>query len=172
MNITLIGMAGVGKSVIGKRLAEALHYEFIDIDERIEGKFKLRLQEILNRLGEQGFLEMEEQTILGLGPVNHAVISPGGSAIYSAKAMTYLKKHSVMVFLNAPFEMIKKQIPNLSSRGIVWQKKKDLKLLFQERKPFYERYADITIDIRRDSNIDALVREILQKLLPVQATGL
>jgi len=156
-------MAGVGKSVIGKKLAEVLHYEFIDLDERIENKFGLKLQKVLDRLGEQRFLEIEEQTILELGSLDHAVISPGGSAIYSTRAMTFLKQNSVVVFLDAPFEVIEKQIPNLDSRGIVWGKRKDLKLLFQERKPLYEKYADITIKMSEDGNVDTVVREILQK---------
>jgi len=69
-NITLIGMAGVGKSVIGKRLAETLHYEFIDVDERIERQLKLPLQEIVNRLGEQGFLRnrRRDDPRTGVGP--------------------------------------------------------------------------------------------------------
>jgi shikimate kinase len=163
LNVTLIGMTGAGKSVIGKRLAEVLHYEFIDVDERIEQRFDQKLQEIVDRLGEEKFLDIEEKTILALGPVRHAVISPGGSAVYSTKAMTYLKKHSVVVFLDAPFERIEKQISNLDSRGIVWQKKKSLKLLFQERKPLYERYADATIHLYGDGKVDAVVREILQK---------
>ncbi len=126
-NITLIGMAGAGKSVIGKRLAHVLHYEFIDIDEQIEKNFDLKLQGIVDRLGEQRFLEIEEQTILELGPLNHTVISPGGSAIYSKKAMAFLKDHSILIFLDAPFETIEKQISNLDSRGIVWREKTDLK---------------------------------------------
>ena len=162
-NLTLIGMAGVGKSVIGKKLAEVLCYQFIDIDERIEDKFGLKLQEVLDRLGDQRFLKIEEQTILELGPLNHAVISPGGSAVYSKKAMTFLKSHSVLVFLDAPFETIEKQISNLDSRGIVWREKADLNLLFQERRPLYEKYADITIVMSGDANVDAVVKEILQK---------
>jgi shikimate kinase len=65
-NLTLIGMAGVGKSVIGRKLAEVLRYEFVDIDEQIENRFGVKLQEVLDRLGEQKFLETEEQAILGL----------------------------------------------------------------------------------------------------------
>ena len=162
-NITLIGMAGVGKSVIGKKLAEVLCYQFIDIDERIEEKFGLKLQEVLDRFGDQRFLKIEEQTILELGPIHRAVISPGGSAVYSKKAMTFLKSHSVLVFLDAPFETIKKQIPNLDSRGIVWHKKKDLSLLFQERRPLYRAFADITIAMPAKSHPDVIVREILRK---------
>jgi shikimate kinase len=165
-NITLIGMTGAGKSVIGKSLAHALRYEFIDVDERIEKSFNLKLQGIVDRFGEQRFLEIEEQTILELGPLVHTVISPGGSAIYSKKAMAFLKNHSILVFLDAPFETIEKQISNLDSRGIVWREKTDLKLLFQERKPLYEEYADMTVELSGDGNADGVVRKILKKIQP------
>jgi shikimate kinase len=165
-NLTLIGMAGVGKSVIGRRLAHVLRYEFIDIDERIEKSFNLRLQGIVDRFGEQKFLEIEEQTILELGSLVHTVISPGGSAIYSKRAMAFLKTHSILIFLDAPFETIEKQISNLDSRGIVWREKTDLKLLFQERKPLYEEYADMTVELSGDGNADGVVRKILKKIQP------
>jgi shikimate kinase len=74
-NITLIGMAGVGKSVIGKELAKELLYRFIDTDELIEKKFNLKLQEIIDQWGEERFLEIEEQTILKLGKLEHSVLS-------------------------------------------------------------------------------------------------
>ena len=163
VSITLIGMAGAGKSVIGRRLAEVLRYPFIDVDEQIEQRFGQKLQEIVDRLGEERFLHVEEQAILALGPLHQTVISPGGSAVYSKKGMAFLKKHSVVVFLDAPFELIAKQISNLDSRGIVWQKKSSLKLLFQGRKPLYEKYADVTVRLSARSKIDATVEKILRE---------
>ncbi|MCK5176932.1 MAG: (d)CMP kinase, partial [Candidatus Aenigmarchaeota archaeon] len=56
MNITLIGMAGVGKSFIGKKLAKKLNYDFIDVDELIEKNTNLKLQQIIDKFGERYFL--------------------------------------------------------------------------------------------------------------------
>ena len=163
-NITLIGMAGVGKSVIGKELAKALLYTFIDIDEIIEKKFNLKLQEIIDQWGEERFLEIEEQTILKLGKLDHSVISPGGSVIYSEEAMKFLKNNSVVVFLNAPLENIEKRIPDQLTRGIIGLKTKNLKRLFNERLSLYKKYADQTIEISENFHIDTVVEEIIQKI--------
>jgi len=78
MNITFIGMSGVGKSIIGKELAKRLNYKFLDIDELIEEKIGLKLQQIIDNSGEKRFLEIEKKTILGLGRLDNCVISPGG----------------------------------------------------------------------------------------------
>ena len=164
MNITLIGMAGVGKTFIGQELARTLNYEFIDVDERIEKKFNLKLQEIVDRFGEQRFLKIEEQAVLGLDYFDHSVISPGGSVVYSTPAMEYLRKNSFVIFLDASSESIKKRIDNESTRGIIGLKNRKLEDLFQERRPLYEEYAEVTITLLDKLNTNAVVKEILQKL--------
>ena len=137
MNITLIGMPGSGKSVIGKKLAKRLNYKF---------------------------LEIEEKTILELGKINDYIISPGGSVVYSRKVMELLKKKSVIIFLNCPFKDVKKYLLNLSTRGIVGLKNKRLKALFEERMPLYKKYADFTIKIIGDWNINAIIKDIIDKI--------
>lgn len=164
MNITLIGMAGAGKSLIGKSLATRMGYRFIDPDKIIEDKMSLKLQEIIDRFGEDSFLEIEEQTILDLAPIDRAVISPGGSVVYSEKAMRFLKEESTVIFLDAPLESIQRHIPDQSRRGIIGLKKKDLKTLFQERRSLYQRYADITVELTENPNMSAVLEEILQKV--------
>lgn len=165
MNITLIGMPNAGKSIIGKELARRLNCKFIDIDEIIEEKLNLKLQQIVNDFGEDGFLEIEEQTVLKLGKLDNCVISPGGSIVYSIKAMEFLKRNSVVVFLNASFENINKRISNQPMmRGIIGLKKKGLKALFDERLPIYEKYADISIEMPADFNRDVVIKDIIQKI--------
>lgn len=164
MNITLIGMPNAGKSIIGKELAKRLNYKFIDTDKIIEEKLNLKLQQIVAEFEEHGFLEIEEQTVLKLGKLDNCVISPGGSIVYSIKAMGFLKRNSVVVFLNASFESINKRISNQPMRRIIGLKRKGLKALFDERLPIYEKYADITIEMPEDLNIDAVIKEIIQKI--------
>ena len=165
MNITLIGMAGSGKSLVGKILAKKLHYEFIDVDKIIQKKTESRLQTIVDKFGEKRFLEIEERSILGLDLEDKCVISTGGSAIYSKKAMKYLKKCSIIVFLKASFKNIDHWISNKSTRGIIGFKKKGLKALFNERMPLYKKYADITVNIGEDSNISHIAENIISKIL-------
>ncbi len=158
-------MAGVGKSVMGKELASALNYEFVDTDDLIERKWDLKLQEIIDQFGEGRFLEIEKETILGLDGIDRTVVSPGGSVIYSPEAMRFLKKISTVIFLDAPLESIEKRIPNQSVRGIVGLKKKRLKDLFHERRPLYQQYADMTIEMAQGFDKEVVLKKIIQKVL-------
>jgi shikimate kinase len=163
MNITFIGMPGVGKSVIGRELAKRLNYRFIDVDEIIEEQSGLKLQEIIDRFGDDKFLEMEKRAVLGLNTLDNCIIAPGGSVIYSPEAMGFLKRNSIIVFLNAPLKTIRKRLRNLDVRGIVGLKKKSLKALFDERLILYGQYADLTIEILDDSDIESIIGAIILK---------
>ncbi|MDO8460474.1 MAG: shikimate kinase [Nanoarchaeota archaeon] len=103
MNITLIGMPAVGKSFFGKALAEKIKYNFIDIDKLIEESKCMSIQSIIDNFGEKELLKKEENQTLNL-KVKNTVIAPGGSAIYSDKAMNFLKKTSD----NFPLRFIRK----------------------------------------------------------------
>jgi len=163
-NIVLIGMPGVGKSVLGRALAQRTGRAFIDVDEIIEEKMGLKLQQIIDRFGNNRFVEIEEEAILGLGERKQCVISPGGSVVYSTKAMDFLSGHAVVVFLKASLDGIRKNITNREVRGIVGLKGRDLKTLFKERTALYERYADMTVEIPAEFEIDLVIEEIMRNL--------
>ncbi len=164
MNITLIGMSGIGKSIIGKELAKRLKYRFIDTDKKIEEIYKSKLQKILDNFGDEKFLEIEEKTILNLGKIDNYVISPGGSIVYLKDAMKFLKKNSIVIFLNAPLKFIKNRTSDFSQRGIVGYKTKRLKTLFNERYPLYKQYADITINLPEDFDMNTIMNDIIKKI--------
>ncbi|HLA23563.1 MAG TPA: shikimate kinase [Candidatus Nanoarchaeia archaeon] len=161
MNITLIGMSGVGKSRIGEGLAKKLNYKFVDTDRIIEKETGLKLQKIINSLGDKKFLEIEEKTILNLKGINKTIISPGGSIVYSKKAMKFLSKISVIIYLKSDLKEIIKKIKDLDKRGIVGLKNKGFKNLFNERRPIYERYGEIKISIRKDQEVKEIVNKII-----------
>ncbi len=164
MNITLIGMSGVGKSRIGRELADKLGYNFIDVDEIIERSSGKKLQEMIYELGNEKFLKIEEKAILGIGRIDNSVISPGGSSIYSEKAMLFLKSISKIVFLSATLEEIKKRTSNFSKRGIV-RLEMGLEKLFDERLPLYRKYADITIDLKSGYSYEFAVNKIVKDVI-------
>ena len=165
MNITLIGMAGVGKSFIGKKLAKKLNYDFIDIDELIEKKTNLKLQQIIDKFGERYFLKVETKIIMNLSDAINTVISPGGSIVYSKSAMEFLKEKSIVVYLEDSFENINKRVKNQKTRGIVGLKNKDFETLFDERNKLYKKYADVVIKMRNYSNSGIIVDNIVQESL-------
>jgi shikimate kinase len=153
MNITLIGMPGAGKSLMGKEVARRLNLRLIDTDELIRQRTGLSLGETLARLGDELFIQLEEKIVLQLGNFDNCVLSPGGSVIYSKKAIDFLKRRSVVISLNVPVEVILDRVE--PQRGVVRLRDKSLKDLFNERLPLYEKYANQTISANRDVRLVA-----------------
>ncbi len=58
-------------------------------------------------------------------------------------------------------------LPDQSKRGIIGLKKKDLKTLFQERRSLYQKYADITVELTEEPNLNAVLEEVLQKVFQI-----
>src|SRR5574344_307651 len=144
-NIVLIGMSGAGKSTIGVLLAKALGKDFIDTDILIQQKEKRLLQSIIDSDGTGKFLQTEESVVCSLDARN-SVIATGGSAVYSEKAMTHLKKNGFIIYLYVPYEELSKRLTSITTRGIVMKEGSTLKDVYDERLPLYRRYADRTID--------------------------
>ncbi|MFH1062607.1 MAG: shikimate kinase [Candidatus Omnitrophota bacterium] len=165
MNITLIGMPGVGKSSIGKQLAKSLQFTFLDSDHIIEKTAKMSLQQIIDLDGEAAFLDLEKKTIINLGDIDNYVLCPGGSVVYSDEAMLFLKKHSLIVFLDKKLENIKAQIPDIAMRGIIGLKGMSLQDLYIQRRPLYEKYADISLKLSSNSDVLVHSKEIIAAIL-------
>lgn len=164
MNVTLVGMSGVGKSGTGKILARKLGYAFVDVDKRIEAKAGGRpLQEILDLLGDDLFVGTEAAEVLSLAGIDRAVISPGGSVVYSDDAMRFLKRVSTVVWLYAPVEAIEARI-DPSGRGIVGLKGRTFRELYAEREALYAKAADHIVAVR-DVPEDAAAELVRMALL-------
>ncbi len=161
MNITLIGMAGAGKSTIGRALAKRLDYTFIDVDYLIKENTGMSLQTLIDKQGDSALIRFEEEAILRLGQVDRCVISPGGSVVYSEKSMEHLKKISKIIFLDTAFRSIARRLPNARKRGIVGLRNRSLKELFEERMVLYQKYADYSIKLKGKENIQEIVEKIV-----------
>ena len=161
-NIILIGMPGAGKSTLGVLLAKAMGKLFVDTDIIIQQKTKRLLQDIIDNDGTEAFLSLEEEILLSVNEEN-TVIATGGSAVYSEKAMEHFKKSGKIVYLHVDFDEIVKRVTNITTRGIVLKNGKTLSDAFDERKPLYDRFADITIDCTGNS-VEQSVKKIMESL--------
>ncbi|MFA5996905.1 MAG: shikimate kinase [Candidatus Paceibacterota bacterium] len=162
-NITLIGMAGAGKSTVGSILAQKLGWACIDTDKVIERVYGNPLQIILNEIGEEKFREIESSEIKKLNTIQRSVVSTGGSAVYSPDAMALLKDNSTVVYLYADLDVIKKRI-DVEERGIIGLKGTTLQQLFEKREFLYKRFADITINTSGKTPSE-IADEIISKTL-------
>lgn len=163
-NITLIGMPASGKSTVGVLLAKRLGYSFVDVDIIIQEQEGRLLKEIIAEEGQEGFLHVENRVNAELS-VHNSVIAPGGSVIYGKEAMEHLKKISTVVYLKLSYEAVEERLGNLTDRGVVLKDGMTLKDLYEERVPYYEQYADITVD---ETGVDAggivdVLRNILEE---------
>ncbi len=143
-NIILVGMPASGKSTLGVVLAKTLGMEFVDTDLLIQQKTGRKLQYLIDTEGIEGFLKLEEE-VLCETECRNSVIATGGSAVYSDRGMLHLKKNGKVIYLHVPLFLIKKRMKNIRTRGIVMKKGTGLADLYAERKPLYEKYADLVI---------------------------
>lgn len=162
MNISLIGMSASGKTYVGKKLANALTLTLIDPDKHIEQKYSLSLQQVLEKLGDQAFLEEEVAVTNALTQGDGLLISTGGSAVYSTALMEHLQERTRIIYLEVPFSTIKDRIDGIP-RGIVGFPERTLAEIYEERVPLYEKYADITVDATRDA--DSICTDVLKRLM-------
>jgi len=144
-NIVLIGMAGAGKSSVGKELAHLFNLSFVDVDTLIEEDRKSPLQDLLNTLGVSGFRQVEEKALLSLSCHNH-VIATGGSAIYSEAGIEHLKLSGILICLDVPLPLLKERVGDFSSRGLVKTDNQNFDQVFKERQPLYTKHADLVLD--------------------------
>lgn len=161
-NIILIGMPGSGKSTLGVLLAKAMNYRFMDTDLLIQEREGMLLREIIAGQGQEGFLRIEEEVNSGI-ETEHTVIAPGGSAIYSAQAMEHFSEIGTVVYLHVSLKELKKRLGDLKKRGVVLKEGQTLADLFEERRPYYEKYAKLTVDVS-DEGIGEILEELMQKL--------
>lgn len=144
-NIVMIGMPGSGKSTLGLALAEQIGYAFVDVDRVIEAETGKLLKEIIAEQGDDGFLKVEEEINASL-QAERTVFAPGGSVIYGPKAMEHLKEIATIVYLKVPFEELERRLGNLQERGVVLKDGMTLRDLYNERSPYYDRYAEVIMD--------------------------
>ena len=163
-NIVLIGMPGAGKSTLGVVLAKIMCYKFIDADLLIQESCDKSLQRLIDTLGPDAFLDIENRVLSEIN-FEHSVISTGGSAIYSDAAMRHLGEIGRIVYLKISFDELKDRLADFSDRGVVMKGGIGMSLrdLYDERLPLYEKYADITVDVN-DLSITAAARKVAHAL--------
>jgi shikimate kinase len=148
MNITLIGMAGAGKSYLGKRLSEEMGLEWVDSDVLLSEAHGGRdIQSILDEMGEEQYMEIEGRICTDhIRGKDRLLLSPAGSVIYNKDWLKHVCDNSVVIYLKVPYEVIEERLSKVPPRAIIGLGRKTLRELYDERHPLYEESADLTID--------------------------
>ena len=143
--VSLIGMPGAGKSTVGVILAKLCGLGFCDTDIAIQQREGASLQEILEQHGNQGFRRIEQAVLLDV-PLADAVVSTGGSVIFSEAVMDRLKAAGPVVYLRADLATLEQRIMANPLRGIAREGTQTYADVYAERSPLYERHADVIVD--------------------------
>lgn len=166
-NLVLIGFMGVGKTSIGRKLAEILEMEFIDTDQEIQRLTNLSVSQIFIRHGETRFRSEEELLIKKLSEKEHLVIATGGGTVLKRKNIEELRKSGILIYLKARPEVIQTRVNKKGGRPLLFgdSSLERIKELLEEREEFYSN-ADYTLNVDglNPEEIITLVMDLLQQI--------
>ena len=161
-NIILIGMPGAGKSTVGVLLAKTLGYAFLDTDLVIQEREGHLLQDLVDGLGVETFLDREADAVCAMD-CDRTVIATGGSVVCRDRGMERLKTMGRIVYLHLPLEELERRLHNISTRGIAMAPGETLAHIYDHRAPLYQRYADCTVKVGRQT-LEETVAQVLRAL--------
>jgi shikimate kinase len=164
-SIVLIGMMGVGKSSIGRRLGARLGIPFVDADAEIERAAGMSIADMFARHGEASFRSGEARVIARLLNSGPQVLATGGGAVMNTATRALIQQRGVSIWLSAEFDLLLRRISKRKAERPLLQTEDPaatLRELLAEREPIYAQ-ADLTVQ-SRDVPHDAVVAEILERL--------
>ena len=120
--VVLVGMMGVGKSSIGKRLAARLNVPFADADDEIERAAGLSISEIFEKFGEDYFRDGERRVIARLVEGAPKIIATGGGAFVNADTRALILERAISIWLDADVKVLAARVGRRSHRPLLKDK--------------------------------------------------
>lgn len=147
--LVLVGLMGVGKSTVGRRLALALNRDFIDADEAIEEAAQMSISEIFSEFGEGYFRDGERRVIARLMEEGHGVIATGGGAFVNDETRALILASAIAVWIDADIKTLVERTGRRNTRPLLKQgdPAEILTRLHREREPYY---SQAQIHVRSD----------------------
>ena len=138
--VVLVGLMGVGKSTVGRRLAKRLGLSFVDSDAAIEDASGFPAAEVFERYGERDFRDGERRLVARLVEGEVRVIATGGGAYIDPTTRKLLNERAITVWLDAPIDILTERTPRRDTRAQLrnGDPKAVLEKLSKERRPSYE----------------------------------
>jgi shikimate kinase len=138
--VVLVGLMGVGKSTVGRRLAKRLGLPFVDSDAEIEDAAGYSAAEVFERFGERDFRDGERRLVARLIEGDIRVIATGGGAYVDLSTRKLLNERAITVWLDAPVDILAERTSRRDTRAQLrnGDPKATLERLSQERRPSYE----------------------------------
>lgn len=117
--IVLVGLMGVGKSSVGKKLAQRLSLPFVDADDAIEEAHDLSIAEIFAKFGEPYFRDGERRVIARLMDGRPKVIATGGGAFMQDETRALILEYAHSVWIDASIETLVQRVARRNTRPLL-----------------------------------------------------
>jgi shikimate kinase len=164
---------GCGKSTLGKKIARALHYDFMDLDTFIEQKAGKSINEIFNEQGEDYFRSLEVECLLSLDSKKFLVIATGGGTPLNGDLMAWMLEKGCCVYIRMPEGALLNRLRNAAPKRPLLSGKNEEELRnyihekLYEREPVYAK-SHVSIDGVSASAL-AIAGMLKRKLVPADA---
>ena len=145
--IALVGLSGVGKSSIGRRLAAALGMPFRDADAEVEAAAGCDISEIFSQYGEEAFRDGERRVIARLLAEPPHVLATGGGAFLNPETRRLIKEKAISIWLKADVDVLARRVARKGNRPLLAGKdaREVLRAQARDRYPTYAE-ADIAVE--------------------------
>mgnify|MGYP001950985101 CR=1 FL=1 len=162
--IVLVGLMGVGKSSVGRRLARRLRLPVTDADEAIEQAHDLSISEIFARFGEDYFRDGERRVIQRLMDGKPRVIATGGGAFCQDETRDLILNQAISVWIDADIDTLVERVSRRDTRPLLKNRdaREVLTDLANQRNPHYSQ-ADIHVmsdQLPPEKMVDRIVRSV------------
>ena len=157
MRIYLIGMPGSGKSTVGKKLANKINYQYIDMDEYIENKLNKKIPLIFSEDGEAYFRLKEKEVLNDFLLLDNVIISTGGGVIKDKSNKDLM--NGKIIFIDVDLSILENRLKNDNTRPLL--KVKTIKELYDERIDNYNYFYNLRVEnIKVDDCVNDIIKEL------------
>jgi shikimate kinase len=165
VTIAVVGMPGCGKSTVGRQLARALGWEFVDTDHEIEQRIGQPIRSYFETHGEAAFRDLEERVVDEVTQRSRCVVATGGGAVLRLANRDALHTRCRVFYIRSTPDELFRRLRHDTHRPLlqVADPLQRLRDLFRDRDPLYRRTAHFTIEAARPS-IPRLLHMILMQL--------
>lgn len=146
--IVLVGFPGCGKTTAGRKIANALGYKFLDLDQEFEINYNISISEFLRKYGEENFRKCENNLLKIALAFDNIVLSTGGGTPCYFNAMEEINKNSISVYIKMTCQSLHNRLINSKKERPITDGKNSTELM---------EYIEKTLDVREKIYKKALI---------------